>query len=285
MITTRAPDGANNTTQSQASCEKWKSEEMEIWILVVKLVKDEETTIRIGQTFFPLSFEIWRRGRSFLTSLSEEREERGVQFSESQRKRRMSESEKFFLQWREFEGNLRASYVASLSTGDFSDVTLASRDGHRVIFVPYLLNLLMIQHSTINHIELSFVFPSAGCQPQAHLGLLLPLPGHLGLLQPQQLPSFDLADLQAADDLPPWLHLQRGGGGREGAALPVPQHWGKDAAQGPSQASSSGAQGCQGGWKNWRSCQIQRKNWGSDWKERRRLALCCLWQKRWWKQG
>ena len=89
----------------------------------------------------------------------------------------MSESEKFFLQWREFEGNLRTSYTSLLSTGDFSDVTLASRDGHRVIFVPYLLNLLMIQHSTINHIELSYVFLSADCQPQAHLGLDLAAAG------------------------------------------------------------------------------------------------------------
>ena len=46
----------------------------------------------------------------------------------------MVESEKFFLQWREFEGNVRASYRTLLSSGDYSDVTLASRDGHRVTF-------------------------------------------------------------------------------------------------------------------------------------------------------
>lgn len=44
------------------------------------------------------------------------------------------ESEKFFLQWREFEGNVRAAYKTLLSNGDFSDVTLASRDGHMVTF-------------------------------------------------------------------------------------------------------------------------------------------------------
>ena len=54
-------------------------------------------------------------------------------------KERMAESEKFFLQWREFEGNVRAAYKTLLSSGDFSDVTLASTDGHRVPFSRKLL--------------------------------------------------------------------------------------------------------------------------------------------------
>ena len=44
----------------------------------------------------------------------------------------MVESEKFFLQWREFEGNVRSAYKTLLSSGDYSDVTLASKDGHMV---------------------------------------------------------------------------------------------------------------------------------------------------------
>ena len=45
----------------------------------------------------------------------------------------MAESETFFLQWREFEANVRSSYKALLDTGDYSDVTLASMDGYKVI--------------------------------------------------------------------------------------------------------------------------------------------------------
>ena len=54
----------------------------------------------------------------------------------------MAESETFCLQWREFEANVRSSYKALLDSGDFSDVTLASMDGYKVIIEFLLLSSL-----------------------------------------------------------------------------------------------------------------------------------------------
>ena len=54
----------------------------------------------------------------------------------------MAESETFCLQWREFEANVRSSYKALLDSGDYSDVTLASRDGYKVIIEVLLLSSL-----------------------------------------------------------------------------------------------------------------------------------------------
>ena len=62
--------------------------------------------------------------------------------------------DKFFLQWREFEGNVRASYKNLLSSGDFSDVTLASRDGHRV---KHFLTTIHLFHPSPQTLNLSLV--------------------------------------------------------------------------------------------------------------------------------